>query len=682
MMLEKLYPGVYRLRLGTPELHTPCSLRESHPQEEALLTQSEQDCIFREEEISLEAGSRGISVRLPLDPEERIYGFGLQLKSMEQGGKKRIIRTNADPRSDTGESHAPVPYYVSTKGYAVLADSCRDVYFYCGSSRPKSGVKKKGHGMAGTTAELYDSSRDAGQMVVEVPAAHGLDLYIFVGDDMKNAVCRYNLFSGGGVLPPMWGLGFLYRGWGGQNQQQALSLAKELRRDRIPCDCFGFEPGWHTHAYSCTYEWDNGRFPDHQAMLDEMKAMHFRVNLWEQAFVYHETSLYDRMEPFAGDYLVWEGLVPDFTLPEAREEFAQKQRERIAEGIDAFKLDECDGSDYTGGWSFPACSKFPSGMDGEQMHNQLGTHFQHTVASAFDRRTYGQARASHALAASLPFVLYSDLYDHSDFVRGLATAGFSGLLWSPEVRQTETAEEFVRRLQAVCLSPLATINAWMIPNPMWQQFDYEKNLAGELLEPAEREQLTALTRKIVEFRMSLIPYLYTAFYRYHTEGVPPFRALAMDYPEDAEARDIWDEILIGEDLLAAPVVYGRGNRREIYLPKGEWMDFATGEAFTGPCKLVREPELDEIPLFVRAGALLPLAEPREYVDDTPFRIYLVQYGWGKSRCFLIEDDGESFAYKNGAYNRIDLWANGTEYQVSRSGGYTGRRYEICGYERK
>src|SRR6185437_5921641 len=158
-------------------------------------------------------------------------------------------------------------------------------------------------------------------------------------------------------------------------------------------------------------------------------------------------------------------------------------RELIDAGISGFKLDECDNSDYTGGWSFPDVSRFPSGLDGEQMHGVFGLRYQRALWQQFLERqqpTYNLVRSSGALATPYPFVLYSDLYDHRQFIRALVNSSFSGLLWCPEVRDARNEEDFIRRLQSVVFSPLAMINAWYVKNPPWKQLNSKLNNEGYL----------------------------------------------------------------------------------------------------------------------------------------------------------------------------------------------------------
>src|SRR6202044_1606772 len=134
-------------------------------------------------------------------------------------------------------------------------------------------------------------------------------------------------------------------------------------------------------------------------------------------------------------YLVWNGLVPDFAAPQGRAIFLKQNRlalfDRHVEGV---KLDECDYQpDSAYPWSFPTISKFPSGLDGEQMHSLFGLLYQQTMLKPYiekSLRTWGLVRNSQALATSLPYVIYSDSYTHQCYVRGLVNEGFSGLLWT------------------------------------------------------------------------------------------------------------------------------------------------------------------------------------------------------------------------------------------------------------
>lgn len=606
-----LYPGIWRATAGSPEKFTPVSSRQVPPKSEAFASLPR---VTRAPDLPVEAKrtDRGCIVRLPLHPGEEIFGFGLQLLSFAQRGKKKIARVNADPKIDTGDSHAPVPFYVTTEGYGVLVDTARYASFYFGDARlkpthPADQAPSAAHPDPNYTRTLKEN--DSSCILIDVPHAAGVDLYFFAGPDMLNAVQRYNLFSGGGFIPPEWGLGLWYRNEARATQQRVLALAKEFRDRKIPCDVFGLEPGWQSHAYSCTFSWDKDRFPDPRSFVQSAADLQFKINLWEHAFTHPASPLFSALEPHAGDYGVWGGLVPDFAGPQAREIFGDFHGKTLIDmGISGFKLDECDNSDYTGGWSFPECSSFPSGVDGEQMHSTFGVRYQTAIWDAFRKRnqsTYSLVRSSGALATPYPFVLYSDLYDHRQYILALVNSGFSGLLWCPEVRQAENVDDLIRRLQSVVFSPLAQVDCWYMKNPPWKQLDRAKNNAGQLLD--NWEALEARCRDIIGWRMQLVPYLTAAFQRYQQDGTPPFRALVLDSPHDKRLYAVDDQYMVGDRIMVAPLFAGEAARKVI-MPEGPWHDFWTGAAIAGGTEFSVPASTQDIPVYVKRGSIVPWAD--------------------------------------------------------------------------
>lgn len=686
--MELVAPGIWKYTFGEPEELTPVKMRGSSMNLEALekLPQGVGE-LFHKSDIEFKVTKRGCVLQMPLEASENIYGFGLQLKSFNQTGKKKQLRTNADPVADTGDSHAPVPFYVSTQGYGVLIDTTRYITYYCGSSiklKNNTIIQNEKTEIADTTEELYGvkTFKEQRTMTMEIPIAKGIDMYIFTGPDMKTAVQRYNLYSGGGCIPPLWGLGVWYRAYGKANQEEVLGIAEGLRKQHIPCDVFGLEPGWQSHSYSCSYKWDDKRFSAPYETIEKLKNMNFNVNLWEHVFVHPTSPIYEPLKKYSGDYEVWEGLVPDLSLKEARDIFASYHKEYLVDkGITGFKLDECDSSDYTGGWSFPNCSEFPSGMDGEQMHSMLGLLYQQTMMSIFEEnniRTYSEVRASHALAAHLPFVLYSDLYGHKDFIRGVVNAGFNGLLWSPEVRHATCVEDLLRRLQSVVFSPQALVNAWYISSPPWLQYNRQKNLAGEFLD--NYKEVQDMCRRIFEERMRFLPYIYSSFAKYYFEGIPPFRALVMDYAKDENTYNIDDEYMMGDSILVAPVTEGE-SKRKVYLPEGNWYCYWENKKYIGGQEYDIEVPLKQIPLFVKEGTMLPLAKPVEYVSkDLCFEITVRGYGDILEDLVMYEDDGNTFNYEKGEFNLLRVTCKNNKIDVKRNGNYERVSYNFIEFQ--
>jgi alpha-D-xyloside xylohydrolase len=284
-------------------------------------------------------------------------------------------------------------------------------------------------------------------------------------------------------------------------------------------------------------------------------------------------------------------------------------------------------------------------------------------------------RSSQALAAPYPYVLYSDLYDHATFIKSVAKAGFSGLLWTPEVRDARTDEDLVRRLQAVAFSPMALINAWYIRNPPWMQIHRDANNKGQLAPDWER--LEAACRSILELRMRFVPYLHAAFVRYHREGLPPFRALVMDFPDDPQTWTVDDQFMMGAGLMVAPVVAGQPDRA-IYLPEGTWFDYWTGARHDGKRSIKVTVPLEQIPLFLKEGTLLPLADASSHTGDPAARRLTVLVGGDGAGSASVFEDDEGVPP---ALSEVRLSWNGQAGAVERVGEHAGPRYEIAGWRR-
>jgi len=621
-MWKQVYPGVWRATVGTPETFTPVTSRLVPPKTEAFAKLPKVDTAPLQA-IHGKKIKRGYKVELPLRPKEQVFGLGLQFMSLAQRGKKKVTRVNADPKIDTGDSHAPVPFYVTTEGIGVLIDTARYANFYFGNARPRPTHAQGSTSQANPDPNYTQSAQDTdiGTVTVEIPSAAGVDVYLFAGPAMLDAVKRYNVFSGGGSVPPEWGLGFWYRMDARANQQTAMEFAREFRDHNIPCDVLGLEPGWQTHAYSCTFAWDNERFQNPNGFVRAAGDMHYKVNLWEHAYTHPASPLFADILPCSGDTGVWGGLVPDFAGVQARNAFgAYHGKTFIDAGVSGFKLDECDNSDFTGGWSFPELSSFPSGVDGEQMHSVFGLRYQAAIWNEFRKRkqeTYNLVRSSGALATPYPFVLYSDLYAHRDFIRALVNSGFSGLLWCPEVRDAASEIDLIRRLQSVVFSPLAMVNAWYIKNPPWKQLNRKLNNADQLLDGWEK--LEARCREVIGWRMQLVPYLTAAFQRYSEDGTPPFRALALDEPNDQRLHKVDDQYMVGDRMMVAPLFADGDEDCKVVLPSGDWHDFWTGSKFKGGTEIIVPALTEKIPVYVKSGSIVPWADVGQYAGSPETR---------------------------------------------------------------
>jgi len=687
--VSKLANGVWRIRFGRPEPDVPAAFR----QREAMTGQingigGAGQVPFALETVLFRRASGRLVVYIPCNlPEEEIYGFGLDPGAYRQKGLRKYLTVSAQTWKETGASHGPVPFYVSTAGYGVYVDTARVPFVHVARLTPKG---SRTNGLAKAQLEtsetaLYAGKEAGGQLevVFDIPAAAGVDVYIFGGPTLREVVQRYILFSGGGCIPPMWGLGLKYRTYTKADQSTALDVARALRDFEIPCDMFGLEPGWQTHAYSSSLVWSPERFPDPDGLISQLDSLGFRLNLWEHAYIHPSSPLFDPLGDRSGDYLVWEGLVVDFVDTEASRLFADfHDVQFVRKGVTGFKLDECDRQIITDTkpFNYPYVTSFPSGIDGDQMTQLYGYLYQKAVYSVFRKhnlRTWGDVRATGALAAPLPFSLYSDAYGFDQYLRQLVNASFCGLLWSPEVRRAKSFEELANRVAMSAFAPQMCLNIWFAPNPIWLQYDGEKNRVSELLPADEQTRVADMIREIVNLRMSLLPYFYSAFYDYRYQGIPPTRSLLIDAPHDQKLLDVDNQFMFGKSLLVAPFM-GSASEREVYFPsENDWVDYRTSIVYKGGKSYQFAGKPGEIPIFVQLNTLLPVARPLQHVGpDAMFEIMVRVYGDAPSPFTLYEDDGETFDFEKGERNRVLLeWSKG-KGSVSRYGRFEGRRYQI------
>jgi alpha-glucosidase (family GH31 glycosyl hydrolase) len=445
----------------------------------------------------------------------------------------------------------------------VLVDSARYLTFSVGEKQRLADLSsltgpRKESKVITDVAELYGpEQRDATSIYVDVPTARGVDIYLFAGPDMGQAIARYNLFSGGGCMPAMEGMGPRYQFGAMLDAKAVLAMCDQFKQARIPFTVGAAEVAWETRAYPSTYAFNTAKFPEDIGELVRQKG--YGLGLWCQLYLHPESPFLSILGSRFGDFDVWGGVVPDMADPAVRNDYRDFLRKNfIRRGIANFKLDEVDGSGNTQKsyqeWQFPEFTVFPSGADGEQMRNLLGRFGLQSIDDAFrmeDQRTFGLVRANQAWAAPMPAVLYSDEYNFADYIRYNLSAGVQGLLWSPEVRDADNERDLALRLGAAAFSSDMVINAWQFPHPPWQQPNILANERNQLL-PEDNPYLT-ITRRFNNLRMALLPYLYQAYSDYHRQGISPVRPLVADWPEDPDTWHLDDQWMLGSDLLVAPI---------------------------------------------------------------------------------------------------------------------------------
>ena len=649
---EEVYPGIWKASVGKTEKITLLKTSGVSANRQVLEKLPETSFPIPKSEINIEVREQKTYLRFPLEKEEQLFGLGLNFKTVNQRG--RILNLHVDHYGgiDNGRTHAPVPFYVSSKGYGVLVDAAHYIQVYAGTG-VRTDSKNPPIVYDRNTQREWSAQPYSDAVEILVPA-EGVEVYVIAGPTPMNVVQRYNLMNGGGYLPPKWGLGFTQRVPTRYSQNQIIKEAEEFEKHNFPLDFIGVEPGWHSMAYPCTFEWDKNRFPDPKGFIDTLASKGLTANLWLNPYVAPKAGLYSKIKGYSGSHTVWNGLVPDFTLPEPRQFFKEHfKKNHLDIGVGGYKIDEVDGYDN---WVWPDVATFPSGTSAEQMRQIYGLAIQGMTAEWFrdkNQRTYGLVRASNAGASSFPYVIYNDYYSHKDFITALINSSFIGVLWTPEVRSSGSAEDWVRRMQSVCFSPMAMLNAWADGTKPWSFPEVEKAVLD-----------------VANLRMKLLPYLYTTFAQYYFEGKPPFRAMNLvegfgfnpaevDGKFDGTAnpyamsikRDIKDEYMMGDNLLVAPMFDGQG-KRTVYLPAGKWYDFYTGELAGENQEIEVSPGLDKIPLFVRDGGIIPMV-PAHRQAPKPGEILSLEirhYGKAAGIFILYDDDGKTFDYQIGDYS--------------------------------
>jgi alpha-glucosidase (family GH31 glycosyl hydrolase) len=662
-----IFPGVWKTVVGRPEEYNLLSASGAKPSVAALAKLGAQPFPFAGSDVAATVVDGKTSLRFPLDKEEQLYGFGLNFQTVHQRGKVLQLHVDHYGGKDDGRTHAPTPFYVSSKGYGVFVNSARYINVYAGTAVRKDSknppIEKDRNTDKSWEAHPYS---DAVEMLV--PAA-GVEVYVFAGPSALDAVKRFNLFNGGGVLPPRWGLGFTQRVKSLYTSDEVMNEAQLFEEKGYPLDFIGLEPGWQSRSYPGTFEWDKGRYPEPGKFVKQMLDKNVRLNLWINPYVSKSAPFYDAVKPYTGSHTAWVGEVPDFNTPQARKVFfGQLQQNQVNIGVSGYKIDEVDGNDH---WLWPDVATFPSRISAEQMRQTYGMLVMRYSMEMFrnqNKRTFGLVRANNGGGVSFPYVIYNDYYNHEDFITALINSGTAGVLWTPEVRASKTSEEWLRRFQTVIFSPMAMINAWASGTKPWSY-------------PEVGEQV----KELALLRMQMMPYWYSEFAKYHFEGTPPFRGMQFEQGFNQEVKkeavgsleenpyavavlkEIKDQYMAGEYLLVAPLFTGQKTRK-VVLPKGKWFDFYTG-AYAGDGEVLSiEPGLNKIPVYVKDGGIIPMMKPMLHAPKANEKVDLEIrfYGSKPSKYILYDDDGETFNYEKGEFTFREI-----KIDKSKAGLFTG-----------
>ena len=538
-------------------------------------------------------GLRWLTARLR--PDEALFGLGEHFGALNRRGQAFASWTVDAFGVRSDRAYKNLPLLLSSEGYAVFFDMTAPLYY-----------------------DLGQSSVAAWQATAR---ADHLRLYLTVGEGIAQLISGYHQLTGAPAVPPDWSFGFWISRWGYRNRDEVMAVARRMREERVPCDVIHIDPYWmrYHEGHHGDLEWDESAFPDPKGMIAELKALGFRLSLWESPYVPLDSEMRTEGEQKgfllmakAGDgpALVQGFAKPsaaiDFTNPEAVEWFKAKNRRLLEMGVAVMKPDFAE--------DMPDDAVPHDSTPAEQLHNLYPLLYQRAVFEATKEvHGYGLIWGRSGYAGSQrypvhwggdPGCTFDDMAASlrgalSWILSGAAFASFDmgGFFGIPTLIDPPSPELYVRWSQMGLLFSHARAHGHTAPREPW----------------AYGEPALTIFRKYAQLRYRLLPYLYAAARR-AAEGVPLVRPLVYDHPSDRTTHHVDDEYLLGPDLLVAPMFMPRG-RRDIYLPAGGWYDYWTDQRFDGPRWISYEAELETLPLFVRAGAVLPLGPDLQYANE-------------------------------------------------------------------
>ncbi|HRP33966.1 MAG TPA: glycoside hydrolase family 31 protein, partial [Agriterribacter sp.] len=518
--------------------------------------------------------------------EENWIGFGDQTR-------KRIYHRGylADCNVRNVQSYIPVPYFMSTEGAGVLVNTTYHIVFDMAKSNPD---------------QFFWLDRSG-----------NIDYYVITGNDFHELIDRYTDLTGKPKLPPEWSFGLWYVCRTQANDHEAMSDALNFRREEIPCDVIGLEPGWmeKNYDYSINKDWSSERFPFPEwvnrgpsSFVKAIKRMGFKMELWlcqDYDLSYEEERRIgnDLLKPKSStpdpananealdvDARLARGAVYLDPFTKRDEAWFEHLKKFVQQGISFFKQ---DGSNQV---NFHPDRLWGNGMKDDEMHNLYPLMYSRQMYEGFKAFT------------SLRPVIFTDagwtgFQEFSGTWTGdtggtLATVGalcntsIVGHSWSTVDMDVMSKEG----IHFGYLAPWSQINSWTYYKMPWVQ----------------GEELLNIHKYYSRLRAKLIPYLYSWANDATKTGWPILRPLTLEYPSDKNCRDNVHQYLLGRDMMIAAF------NKQVYFPEGEWKDYWTGKVITGKQeKMVSWPNDRGGGLYIRSGAIIPFGPLMQYRGEKP-----------------------------------------------------------------
>ncbi|MFD1255597.1 glycoside hydrolase family 31 protein [Mucilaginibacter terrae] len=518
-----------------------------------------------------------------------------------------------------------------------------------------------------------------------------LQYYYIHGPNMMDVVKRYHLLTGTHPMPPLWALGYHQCRWSYYPESKVMKVAKGFRENQIPCDGIYLDIDY-MDGYRC-FTWNRKYFPDPKKMIKELAADGFKtvviidpgIRVDDNYSVFKEGKAKRYFCRRSDDYFmeghVWPGRCqfPDFTNPEVREWWGTLFDELVQIGVAGVWNDMNEPAVFGAG-TFPDDVRHQyDGYRGShrKAHNIYGMQMVRATYEGMrklmkNKRPFTITRAGYSGVQRFTSVWTGDNVASWEHLRlgnvqcqrlsmsgipfcGTDIGGFSG---EPD------GELFTRWIQMGTFSPFMRAHS-----------------AGDTKEREPwsfGEPFTAINRKFIELRYKLIPYLYSTFWEHHRYGFPILRPVVMQEQEEINNQARQDEFTYGDKILVCPVMEPGQKSRLVYLPKGNWYYYWDNEMVEGGREVEVATPLETIPLFVKAGSVIPEYPVMQYVGEKEIEeVQLnVYYSDLPANSFFFEDYGETFAYEQDIYSekKFVVSGKGTSMTILQSmeGLYTPR----------
>ncbi len=591
-----------------------------------------------------------------LDDKDCIYGLGDKTGFLNKRhyAYEMWNTDNPNPQEDNFKVlYKSIPFMLVLKekgAYGIFFDNHGKTYFDMG---------KEGE-------DYYVLGADEGN----------LDYYFIAGGNLKDVVADYTWLTGRAPMQQLWTLGFHQSRWGYETEEEIRGIAKGLREHNLPCDCIHFDIDYMDHYK--VFTWNKENYEDGGKVISDFKDMGIKSVTIIDPGVKEEEGYYVYEEGVKNDYFaktpegeiyvneVWPGdaVFPDFGNPEVRKWWGEKQKYLVDLGAAGVWNDMNEPASFRG--PLPNDIVFTD-EDMPAPHSQMHNVYGHNMAKA----TY---EGWKELTGKRPFVITRACYggsqkyttgwtgdNHSIWshlrmaIPQLCNMGLSGMSFvGTDVGgfgSDCTPELFARWLQVGCFSPF---------------FRDHCAKGCRVQEPWQfGEEVLAISRKYINLRYELLPYLYDLMYECEMTGMPIMRPLVLEYGNDENVKNRNDEFMLGDRLLIAPVVEQGAREKLVYLPEGIWYDYWTGEKIEGGCSFIRKAPLDVCPIYVKAGAVIPKYPVRMHVGEDKDELLILEAYPGEGTYTHYQDNGEDFSYRKGSFNTYQIYNQDGKVEIKK-----------------